>query len=303
MTQPWVSLVTPAYNQGAYLRETMLSVLAQDYPNLEYIVIDDGSSDDTWAIAQAVAAEAPGRVQVLTQTNAGQSATLNRGWGMARGSLLGYLSSDDRLHPEAISQLVGALADSRAAVAYGDFGLIDAAGNCLRESIAPEFDRRELLEELRCAPGVGALFRREIFEASRGWDVRRKQVPDFEFWLRASEFGDFVRVPQRLGDYRIHEGSASFQVMPQERAEEIVHVVASHWQARPTTAVRQVRRSLARAHCLAGKNHAQSGRAWASLRHYATAFRLRPGLLADLGVWRQIAVGFVRRAYFGWRRT
>ena len=74
----------PAYNQGAYLRETMLSVLAQDYPALEYIVIDDGSTDETWAVAQAVAAEYPGRVQVFTQTNSGQSATLNRGWGMAR---------------------------------------------------------------------------------------------------------------------------------------------------------------------------------------------------------------------------
>lgn len=299
---PRVSIVTPAYNQGAYLRATMESVLAQDYPALDYLVIDDGSSDDSLAIAKEVAAKHAGRVTVLAQANAGQAETLNRGWASCRGDILGYLSSDDLLLPGAIRTMVEAMqAQPGVAVAYCDFWLIDPAGVRLRAVTAPAFDRRAMLQDLVCAPGVGALFRRDVFDATGGWDANRRQVPDFEFWLRAAEHGDFMRVPQRLAEYRIHEGSASFRVMTTARAEEIVAVMASHWAARPTTPTLGVKRSMARAHGLAAKNHAQSGRISFALRHYLRAFAMRPGLLLELAMWRQLVVGFMRRAYFGRR--
>jgi len=299
MSLPLVSIVTPAYNQGSFLRATMESVLAQDYPALEYIVIDDGSSDDSLAVAQAVAAEHPGRVTVLSQPNAGQAATLNRGWSVCRGDILGYLSSDDCLLPGAVAAVVAALQSRpEVSVAYCDFWLIGSTGERLRAVAAPEFDRRAMHEDLVCAPGVGALFRRRVFTATGGWDARRRQVPDFEFWLRAVEQGDFLRVPQRLAEYRVHEGSASFMSMPVARAEEIVAVVEAHWAARPATPARLVQRSIARAHGLAGKNHAQSGRIGVSLRRYLHAFGLRPGLLLEPATWRQMLVGFVRRLYF-----
>lgn len=299
---PKVSIVTPAYNQGEYLAAAMRSVLTQDYANLEYLVIDDGSSDNSLAVAQAVAAEFPGRVTVQTQANTGQAETLNRGWAACQGEILGYLSSDDVLLPGAISRLVASLQQRPdVSLVYADFWLIDPAGMRLRQVQAPEFDRRAMLENLVCAPGVGALFRREVFDATGGWDPRRRQVPDFEFWLRVAEGGDFLRVPACLSEYRIHEGSASYRVMPVARAEEIVSVIQGHWAARPDTPPALAKRSVARAHGLSGKNHAQSGRPWQSLRHYLKAFSLRPGLLLELGMWRQIAVGFLRRAYFGRR--
>ena len=130
---PLVSIVTPVYNQAEYLAATMESVLAQDYPALEYIVIDDGSSDASLALAQRLAAAHPGRITVLTQANAGQAATLNRGWGLARGEILAYLSSDDCLCPGAVTAMVHALrAQPAASVAYCDFWLIDAHGKRLR---------------------------------------------------------------------------------------------------------------------------------------------------------------------------
>lgn len=299
---PKVSIVTPAYNQGEYLAAAMRSVLTQDYANLEYLVIDDGSSDDSLAVAQAVAAEFPGRVTVRTQANAGQAETLNRGWAACGGEILGYLSSDDVLLPGAVSRLVARLQQRPdVSLVYADFWLIDPAGKRLRQVQAPEFDRCAMLENLVCAPGVGALFRREVFDATGGWDSRRRQVPDFEFWLRVAERGDFLRVPACLSEYRIHEGSASYRVMPVARAEEIVAVIRGHWDSRPQTSPALARRSVARALSLSGKNHAQSGRPWQSLRNYLRAFSLRPGLLLELGMWRQIAVGFLRRAYFGRR--
>jgi glycosyltransferase involved in cell wall biosynthesis len=85
-TRPLVTIITPAYNQGEYLAETLDSMLAQDYPALEYKVLDDGSTDTT----PAVLASYTGRVDWERQANMGQSRTLNKGWQAAKGDYLGY---------------------------------------------------------------------------------------------------------------------------------------------------------------------------------------------------------------------
>lgn len=295
--QPIVSIVTPVYNQAEYLEATMRSVLGQDYVALEYIVIDDGSSDASLPVAQRVAAEFPERVTVLTQANSGQAATLNKGWGLARGEILAYLSSDDCLLPQAVSQMVAALqARPEASVAYCDFWLIDAAGHRLREAHTEDFSAERLCVDLVCQPGPGAFFRRQVFDRTGGWNPSLRQVPDFEFWLRAEQLGPFVRVPETLAEYRIHEGSASFRVMPVERAEEIIGVVRDFWGTRVEQAGRT--RSEARAMSIAAKNHAQSGRVLAALNRFVQAMRRRPVQALELAMWRQLLVGFLRRLYF-----
>jgi len=294
-----VSIITPVFNQADYLAATIESVLAQNYQSLEYIVIDDGSSDDSLAIAQRYAAAHPGRLTVLSQPNSGQAATLNRGWGLARGEVLAYLSSDDCLCPEAVSTMVKALADHPAAVvAYCDFWLIDAKGQRLREVKTEDFSEQRLCVDLVCQPGPGAFFSRSVFEQTGGWNPDLRQVPDFEFWLRAVRQGEFTRVPLSLAEYRIHEGSASFQVMSEVRAEEIIGVVRGFWAERGIQS--GAGSSIARAFSIAAKNHAQSGRVIAALRRFAQALKKRPALALESSVWRQLVVGFVRR---GWYRV
>lgn len=295
-----VSIVTPAYNQGEFLEATMLSVLTQDYPAVEYIVINDGSTDQSLAIAQQVAARHPGRVRVIDQVNAGQAATLNRGWAESRGDILAYLSSDDCLAPGAVSRMVAALqSQAQAAVAYCDFWLIDAQGHRLREVQTEPFDADRLRVSLVCQPGPGAFFRREVFQRQGGWRPELRQVPDFEFWLRASREGAFVRVPQPLAEYRIHEGSASFRAMAPERADEIVRVMQAYWADQPGTG--SARKALAKAYGIAAKNHGQSGRLGAAMASFFKALRLQPAMVGDLGVWRQLLVGVMRRRWYQWR--
>lgn len=278
----------------------MLSVLTQDYPALEYVVINDGSTDQSLAVAQRVAARFPGRVRVIDQANAGQAATLNRGWAESRGEVLAYLSSDDCLVPGAVSRMAAALqSHPQAAVAYCDFWLIDAEGRRLREVQTEPFDARRLCQDLVCQPGPGAFFRRRVFDRQGGWRAELRQVPDFEFWLRASREGDFIRVPQSLAEYRIHEGSASFRAMPPARAEEIVGVVQAYWAAEPDSS--RARQALSKALGIAAKNHGQSGRLGDALRTFARALRLRPSMAADLGIWRQLLVGVLRRRWYQWR--
>jgi GT2 family glycosyltransferase len=291
-----VTLVTPVYNQAEFLGATIESVLAQDYSELEYLVIDDGSSDDSLLVAQRYESANPGRLTVLTQANAGQAATLNRGWRLGRGQFLGYLSADDRLHPQAISKLATALqASAHAVMAYCDFELMDAAGRALRKVETEDFDVRRLEVDLVCQPGPGALFRRQVFEKTGGWDASLRQVPDFAFWLRASVYGHFIRVPATLAQYRIHPASATFREMPPVRAEEILRVVQLHWQRREPSTER--RRAQASALCIVAKNHAQSGRLMHGLGALGSAFRCSPPTLWRSLPWRQFGLGLLYRCF------
>ena len=287
-SRPLVSIVTPAYNQAEYLAETIRSVLGQDYPNIEYLVLDDGSTDDTPSVLQQFG----GQVRWERHANMGQSNTLNKGWRQARGNYLGYLSSDDRLLPHAISTLVDVLeAHPDVSVVYCDFNLIDKHGQVVNRLASPDFDHRQLVEELNCQPGVGALFRRAVFEQTGGWRPDLRKIPDFEFWLRAARFGPFLRVPQSLSEYRVHEESASIRPIPHERSMEIVNTMRAYWNG--DTRNPSARRSIARAHYSAAKSHAQSGRMLISLKQFCQACWLQPRHLVQRSAWRGLLSAFL----------
>ena len=115
--KPLVSIVTPSYNQAAYLEETIRSVLEQDYEPLEYVVVDDGSTDGSVEIAERYA----DRLTLIQQENSGQPGAINRGFAQTRGELIGYLNSDDTLLPGAIDAMVAELErEPRALLVYGD---------------------------------------------------------------------------------------------------------------------------------------------------------------------------------------
>ena len=287
-----VSIVTPAYNQAAYLQETIESVLGQDYPALEYIVLDDGSIDSTPEILRRCDA----RVRWERHENMGQARTLNKGWQMSKGEFIGYLSSDDRLRPDAVSSLVKALqGNARSVVAYCDFDLIDGSGKKIRTVATEEFDRKRLTEDLICQPGPGALFRRTVLDAIGGWREDLRQVADFEFWLRAASLGDFVRVSNALAQFRIHDGSASFRAISPARSMEIVETMAAYWAGNRGSAAR---RSLARANIIASRSHAQSGRPVQSLQRLLTALRIHPASALQAKTWTPLVSGMLRRAYY-----
>lgn len=295
--EPVVSIVTPSYNQHEYLEATMRSVLGQDYRAVEYIVVDDGSTDGSLELARRISAEFANRVTIVTQPNSGQASALNKGWSMARGDILAYLSSDDLLLPSAVSQMVHALrTNPNACVAYCDFRLIDASGKFIRDAQTEEFDETRLCVKLICQPGPGAFFRREIFDNSGGWNPAYRQVPDFEFWLRSVRYGSFLRVAQCLAEYRIHEGSGAFKIMSPERADEIILAVREYWSTSQKRG--DARQALARANAFSAKNHAQSGRFLKSITRFARAATLSPTLLTEKNFWRLILSGTLRRLVY-----
>jgi len=289
LTPPLVSIVTPTYNQGEFLAATIDSMLAQDYPNIEYLVLDDGSTDNTPNVLKQYS----GRVPWERQANMGQSRTLNKAWAQARGEYLGYLSSDDLLLPHAISTLVRTLqARPDAVVAYCDFDLIDGNGHLSGKVQTPDYDYRRMVEELICPPGPGALFRRSLFDKIGGWNEHLRKIPDFEYWLRAGRVGPFVRVPEVLAQYRVHEESTAIRPIPPERSMEIVETVRAYWAGTHSASTRA---SFASAHLGAAKSHAQSGRVLAALGQFRRSIGYRPKNLISLSAWRKLLSGFGMR--------
>ena len=125
MQQPLVTIVTPSYNQGGFIRATIESVLSQDYPHIEYIIMDGGSTDETASVAKDYAS----RLTFISEKDRGQSHAINKGFHMARGSILAWLNSDDVYLPGAVRHAVNGFArNPLAGAVYGEGYLIDRDG-------------------------------------------------------------------------------------------------------------------------------------------------------------------------------
>lgn len=269
---PLVSLVIPAYNHASYLAEAVRSVLAQDYPRLELIVIDDGSTDNTVDILK----ELGEGFYWESQNNSGQSRTLTRGWAMAKGNVLAYLSADDVLAPGAVSASVAALiANPEIVATYCDFNLIDPQSRLVRKIELPEFSYTKMLENVSCPVGPGAFFRRSAYLQCGPWNPKYRQMPDYDFWLRMGLRGRFVHLPQVLAGFRVHESSQTYSITSEERANEAISIVDSLLKAPIAHCVtpRVKVRALANANLVSAQLHLRAGRIYSACRCIREAVR------------------------------
>ncbi|RII27588.1 MAG: hypothetical protein CXR31_04945 [Geobacter sp.] len=221
--QPLVSIITPAYNRANLLEETIESILSQDYPNLEYIVLDDGSTDATLEVIKRY----EGRLRWDSHPNMGETLTVNKGFSMTGGEIVGVVNSDDPLLPGAITRIVRALlARPNAVVAYPDWQLIDEHGAALQVVMCRDFvSTADMVRGHYCLPGPGAFCRRSVIEGTGGRDPSFRYVGDFDFWLRAGLIGDFVRIPEVLATFRTHAGSATVSSQSTDMANEHIRVI------------------------------------------------------------------------------
>lgn len=177
-----VSVIIPCYNAGRWLREAIESCLAQTYANLEIIVVDDGSTDDSLSIAQSYGSD----IVVSTGPNKGESGARNQGFALSQGDFIQFLDADDYLLPEKIERQVAYLETAGGDVVYGDWRI---QHHLLNGSIRlgpvyrpGTFDDRvmAMLNGWNLIP-IGMLHRREILNRSGGWDERLHIVTDTAF--------------------------------------------------------------------------------------------------------------------------
>jgi glycosyltransferase involved in cell wall biosynthesis len=195
-----VTIVTPCLNAAAFLEQTILSVLEQDYPRIEYIVMDGGSSDGTMDILRKY----EHALRWESGPDRGTADAVNRGFALGTGEILGFLNADDLYLPDAVSAAVRFLRENcEADGVYGDGWWIDRDGARLAPYPVRDFDRTLLEREcFICQPA--SFFRREPFENSGGLDPDFNLTFDYEFWLRLTRTYSLRRIDATLAESRMH---------------------------------------------------------------------------------------------------
>jgi len=210
---PKISIVTPSFNQSAFIEEAMQSVRRQNYPNVEHIVIDGASTDGTVELLRNCSKE-PGweHLRWVSEPDRGQTDALNKGFRMATGDLTGWLNSDDRYRLGCFEKIVSEFDKNAGAdVLYGDYTWMNEDGDIRRIRREIEFNEFILAyHRVLYVASVSTFFRRRIFDEGNWLDTKFEYAMDYEFFLRLAARGyRFQHVRSILADFRWHSRSKS----------------------------------------------------------------------------------------------
>jgi glycosyltransferase involved in cell wall biosynthesis len=207
---PLVSIVTPSFNKGPYIEETILSVRNQTYPYIEHIVIDGGSTDETLSILEKYS----GDITWISERDNGQSDAINKGWARAHGEIIAYLNADDTYTPDAVAIAVTYLNDHPdVSLVYGDGILTDEKGKFISTYHAGEFSLKDLIY---CRDNIlqPALFlRRTVYDRIGEIDTTLHLAMDLDYWIRAGLLFRISYLPTPLAMAKIYADAKSFALM------------------------------------------------------------------------------------------
>ena len=199
---PKVSIITPSYNQGQFLEASILSVLEQDYPNLEYIIVDGGSRD---ASVEIIRKYQDRLAWWVSEKDKGHADALNKGFSHATGEILAWLNSDDIYFPNAVSEAVSILTSRPdVGMVYGDADLIDDAGTPAGQFGAKQTSYRQMLRGSVHIPQATTFFRADVWRQVGPLDLSLFFSFDYDLWVKIAKASQVLYVPRRWAKFRIH---------------------------------------------------------------------------------------------------
>ncbi|MFH1185461.1 MAG: glycosyltransferase family 2 protein [Chloroflexota bacterium] len=200
---PLVSVVTPSLNQARFLKRTIDSVLSQDFPHLEYIVVDGGSSDGSQEIIRKYSSRLAWSV---SEPDAGQTDAINKGFAHARGDILAWLNSDDTWMPGAVSAVADAFAQQPdCGLIYGSANYIDEEDRIIGRFPASQTDYRLLRQGYVHIPQQAAFFRADLWRSLGPLDSSLYFAMDYDLWVRIAKRAPVKYIPRVWANFRLHE--------------------------------------------------------------------------------------------------
>jgi glycosyltransferase involved in cell wall biosynthesis len=229
MHRPLVTIITPSFNQGHFIRETIESVLAQDYPSVEYIIMDGGSTDETASIA----AQYAGRLTFISERDRGQSHAINKGFRMARGDVVAWLNSDDIILPGAVAHAVKAFErDPTLGAVYGEGYLIDYDGVVTSRFPATEaFNLWKLIHVSDYILQQTAYFRRSILDDIGYLNESLHWGLDWDLLIRIGKRYWIEYIPEYMGSLREYDAAKTFSG-GHRRFRELAAIMREHGRMR-----------------------------------------------------------------------
>lgn len=278
-------MVTATYNMAGYIGETLDAILAQDYPDIESIIIDDGSTDNTLEVLEPYLKDP--RVRVVQQANAGQTVAKNHGLAEARGEFIAFCDADDTWRKDKLSLQIPEFDDPRVGVVFSDIICVDGEGKVIdippMKRVGGRVTAPLLIDNY--VPFPTSVARAEVLAEANGFDESLTMSIDYDLWLRISVKHLFAYVKEPLANYRIWEGQMSNKTG--ERLDNFFKLLERFLAENPDV-VTQAEKDEAWAHVYVTRGlwHSEEGRKKAALADYGQAMKLH---FFDQRLWRRIA--------------
>jgi glycosyltransferase involved in cell wall biosynthesis len=223
MEFPRISIITPSYNQSRFVSQTIDSVLSQDYPNLEYIVMDGGSTDNTLDILQSYG----NKIKWLSERDGGQADALNKGAQMATGEIMAYLNSDDYYLPGTLHAVAKIFQENNCKWLVGDYRIVDQQNTPIQSYIVRYkkllrgFSSYFLLSLTNFIPQPSTFWQMDLFREAGPFDTRLRFTLDYDLWMRFWRTGAPFQLSRPLAAFRIHNTSKGGSQYAMQFKEEL----------------------------------------------------------------------------------